>query len=111
MKYGTGKNGMTSFANTTLNGALTAVAANTTKSKKTMKTNINDNAKSSATQKDKILEHLMSGKPITPLEALNLYGSLRLGARIADIRKEGYIVYREMVTDAKTGKRYAQYSM
>ena len=45
MKYGTGKNGMTSFANTTLNGVLTAVAANSTKSKKTMKTNINDNAK------------------------------------------------------------------
>lgn len=81
------------------------------KTLRVMKTNINDNAKSSATQKDKILEHLMSGKPITPLEALNLYGSLRLGARIADIRKEGYIVYREMVTDAKTGKRYAQYSM
>lgn len=76
-----------------------------------MKTNINENHKSSSSQKDMILEHLMSGRPLTPLEALNLYGSLRLGARIADIRKEGYIVYREMVTDSKTGKRYAQYSM
>lgn len=77
----------------------------------TMKTNINENRKTSYSQKDKILEHMMSGKPITPLEALNLYGSLRLGARIADIRKEGYIVYMEMVKDTKTGKRYAQYSM
>lgn len=76
-----------------------------------MKTNINENRSSSMTQKDMILEHMMSGRPITPLEALNLYGSLRLGARIADIRKEGYIVYREMVTDTKTGKRYAQYYM
>lgn len=76
-----------------------------------MKTNINENRSSSMSQKDMILEHMMSGRPITPLEALNLYGSLRLGARIADIRKEGYIVYREMVTDSKTGKRYAQYYM
>lgn len=104
-------NATTTTAFITLNGALTAVAANSTKSKKTMKTNINDNAKTSRSQKEKILEHLLSGKSISPLEALNLYGSLRLGARIADIRKEGYIVYREMVTDAKTGKRYAQYSM
>jgi len=79
--------------------------------KTNMKININENAKSSTTQKDKILQHLMSGKSITPLEALNLYGSLRLGARIADIRSEGYIVYMEMVKDTKTGKRYAQYSM
>lgn len=76
-----------------------------------MSNNINENPRSSATQKDKILEHLMSGRSITPLEALNLYGSLRLGARIADIRSEGYIVYMEMVKDSKTGKRYAQYSM
>lgn len=73
--------------------------------------NINDNAKSCTSQKEKILEHLMSGRPITPMEALNLYGSFRLGARIADIRAEGYIVYMEMVKDSKTGKRYAQYSM
>lgn len=73
--------------------------------------NINDNVKASKSQKERILEHLLSGKSISPLEALNLFGSLRLGARIADIRKEGYIVYREMITDPKTGKRYAQYYM
>lgn len=73
--------------------------------------NINDNVKASKSQKERILEHLLSGKSISPLEALNLYGSLRLGARIADIRSEGYIVYMEMVKDTKTGKRYAQYSM
>lgn len=73
--------------------------------------NINDNVKASKSQKERILEHLLSGKSISPLEALNLYGSLRLGARIADIRSEGYIVYMEMVKDPKTGKRYAQYYM
>lgn len=34
-----------------------------------------------------------------------------LGARIADIKADGYIVYTEMVTDPATGKRYARYSM
>lgn len=75
------------------------------------KMNINENSKTSKSQKDMILDHLMSGRSLTPMEALNLYGSFRLGARIADIRAEGYIVYTEMVKDSKTGKRYAQYSM
>lgn len=73
--------------------------------------NINDNAKASKSQKERILEHLLSGKSISPLEALNLYGCLRLGARIADIKGEGYLIYKEMVKDPKTGKRYAQYYM
>lgn len=76
-----------------------------------MKANINDNAKSSASQKERILEYLMSGRSLTPIEALNMFGSFRLGARIADIKKRGYIVYTEMVKDSRTGKRYAQYSM
>lgn len=76
-----------------------------------MRTNINDNAKSSASQKERILEYLMSGRSLTPIEALNMFGSFRLGARIADIKADGYIVYTEMVTDPATGKRYARYSM
>jgi len=53
----------------------------------------------------------MSGRSLTPIEALNMFGSFRLGARIADIKADGYIVYTEMVTDPATGKRYARYSM
>lgn len=41
-------------------------------------------------QKDMVLKHLMEGKEITPLEALKEYGSLRLGAIIFELRKEGY---------------------
>lgn len=76
-----------------------------------MKVNINDNGTHCKTQKDKILDYLMEGHSLTPLEALNLFGTLRLGARIADIRSEGYIVYTAMVKDERTGKRYAQYSL
>ena len=76
-----------------------------------MKTNINPNEESCSSQKARILEHMRKGHSITPVEALNLYGSLRLGARIAEIRSAGYTVHMKLVKDEKTGKRYAQYSM
>ena len=45
-------------------------------------------------------------------EALEMFGCFRLGARIWElIHLEGYLIYKEMVKDPKTGKRYAQYSM
>lgn len=46
-------------------------------------------------QNSKILKHLRTIGPITPLEALNLYGCFRLGARICDLRELGH----EIVTD------------
>lgn len=76
-----------------------------------MKTNINPNEESSSSQKARILEHMRMGHSITPLEALNSFGCLRLGARIADIKAEGYLVHTEMIKDPRTGKRYAQYSL
>lgn len=41
-------------------------------------------------KKDLILDHLVSGKPITAFEALSKYGSLRLASRIYDLRADGY---------------------
>lgn len=77
-----------------------------------MKTNINDNAKSSQVQKEAILNYMMEGHSITPLEALEKFKCFRLGARIWElIHKDGYLIYKEMVKDPVTGKRYAQYSM
>lgn len=40
------------------------------------------------TKKEAVLEHLKKFKKITPMEALNYYGSMRLGAIIFDLRKE-----------------------
>lgn len=76
-----------------------------------MKTNINPNEESCSSQKSRILEHMRTGNSITPVEALNLYGCFRLGARIADIKADGYLVHTEMIKDPRTGKRYAQYSL
>ena len=61
------------------------------------------------TQKEAILRHLQSGKTITPLEALNLYGCFRLGARIWDLRDEGYVIRSENVKQGK--KTFASYKL
>ena len=76
-----------------------------------MKVNINDNSVQSSSQKDRILDYLMEGHSLTPLEALNLFGTFRLGARIADIKAEGYLIRTDRVKDPRTGKYYASYSL
>lgn len=63
------------------------------------------------TVKQMILEHLKSGKSITPLEALTEYNCLSLAQRVYDLSREGYSINREMVQDKRTGKVYARYSM
>ena len=37
-----------------------------------------------------ILNHLRTRDYISPLEALQLYGCMRLGARIYDLRRQGF---------------------
>lgn len=61
------------------------------------------------TQKEAILRHLQSGRTITPLEALNLYGCFRLGARIWELRDEGYVIRSENVKQGK--KTFASYGL
>lgn len=52
-------------------------------------------------QNKRILEHLLSGKSITALEALNLYGCFRLSGRIYDLRKIGKDMGFEIITEKK----------
>lgn len=47
-------------------------------------------------QNDLILNHLKRA-PITPLEAYQKYGCLRLGARIFELRQQGHEIVRELV--------------
>lgn len=53
-----------------------------------------------------ILDHLQGGHAITALDALYMFGCLRLAARIYDIRGMGYDVEKEMVEmdDARVAK-------
>lgn len=46
-------------------------------------------------QKHYILNHLRKYGSINPITALREYGSFRLGARIADLREEGYNIVTE----------------
>lgn len=63
------------------------------------------------TQCDNIKEYLESGKSITPIDALNLFGCFRLGARIADLKKQGMAIRTDTINDSRNGKRYASYRL
>lgn len=60
--------------------------------------------------KDKVLAHLLSGRSITPLEALGDYGIFRLAARIHELKKKGHKIVTTTKT-SPTGKTYAEYSL
>jgi hypothetical protein len=62
-------------------------------------------------QKKAILEHLQYGKSITPIEALNLYGCMRLADVVFKLKKKGYNIATNMIKDDSTGKKYASYML
>lgn len=63
-------------------------------------------------QNKAVLKHLNKG-PITPLQALRLYGCFRLGARIYDLRAAGHKIKAKMIeVRSRNGKkRVAQYTL
>lgn len=61
-------------------------------------------------QEKAILNYLQSGKSLTQLEALPLFGSFRLGARVFSLIRKGHPIKSRMIRTV-TGKRVAQYSM
>lgn len=68
-------------------------------------------AKVKKSQKDNVKEYLESGKRITPLEALGLFGVFRLSAIIYTLRWEYDM---NIVTDIKrdvNNKPYASYTL
>ena len=60
-------------------------------------------------QNDQILAHLQSGKSITPLEALGMYGCFRLGGRIYDLKQQGHPIITDKVKE--NGKTFASYRL
>lgn len=61
-------------------------------------------------QASRILKYMQEGNGITPIEALNLFGCFRLGARISDIKKMGYDIVTERVK-VDGGKYVARYHL
>jgi hypothetical protein len=64
----------------------------------------------SPTQASRILDYLLAGHRLTPLDALNRFGCMRLAARIHELRRQGYSI-EEQTVQTPTGKRVAQYSI
>ena len=66
------------------------------------------------TQKQTVLEHMWENTTITSKEAFDEYGITRLAARIADLRRDGWVI----TTTNKKGKNrfghtviYAEYRL
>ena len=72
--------------------------------------NDNPNIESSESQNKRILDYLMKGNRLTSLEALKMFGCMRLASRISDIRKNhpdiNIVVDR---IETATKKKVAQY--
>ena len=67
-----------------------------------------------SSQEGKILRRLMTGRSITPLEAMRELGCYRLGARIHRLRQKGYniitVMKEETAQDGGTC-RFASYKL
>lgn len=62
------------------------------------------------TQSDMILNALLAGETLTPLDALKRFGCFRLGARIWDLKCAGYEIDMELI-DVDNGKHVATYRL
>ena len=60
------------------------------------------------TQNEALLNHLMTGRSISPLEALGLYGVFRLAARMFELKDMGVNIQKNTKVDIN-GKQYAEY--
>ena len=60
-------------------------------------------------QSKNIRHYLESGYSITPLEALNKFGCMRLAAVIFDLKKEGVKIKTKIIK--KNNKSFAEYSI
>lgn len=59
----------------------------------------------------KIASHLMKGKSVTPIQALNNWGCFRLSARILDLKNRGMRIKTETKVNRNNGKSFASYSI
>lgn len=66
-------------------------------------------AENKRSQKTEILNFLQRGYTITPKDAIELCECYRLSARIADLRKEGWLIVKE--TPRVKGAHYAVYRL
>ena len=56
-----------------------------------------------------ILSALRRGEQLTSLDAFRRYDTMRLAARVRDLRDMGYVIDTQIVE--KSGKRFAKYAL
>ena len=57
-----------------------------------------------------VKEHLISGQPITRLEAIILYGISNLTMLISDLRKKGWVIESKRIAYVAAVKRVNKYA-
>ena len=71
-------------------------------------------AENSDSQNRQILAHLQKGNTITQMDALRLFGCMRLASRINDLRQMGFHIMtfrEESIASNGKKKRYAKYAL
>ena len=63
------------------------------------------------TKIDLVRMHLESGRAITPLLALRMYGSFSLSGIVCKLRSRGLNIRTELVENEETGARFGKYSL
>ena len=71
-------------------------------------TNINENKEQARTQCNMIAAYLQSGYSLTSLEALRMFGCMRLASRIHDLRERGLNINACKIK-TETGKYVTEY--
>lgn len=72
--------------------------------------NINENAKLAKTQCAQIKKWLEEGKSITSLEALKMFGCMRLASRVFDLRERGLDITTTKIK-TESGKYVTEYRL
>lgn len=72
--------------------------------------NDNDNKRQSMTQNKMIAEYLEKGYSLTSLDALRMFGCMRLASRICDLRDHGMEINTCKIKTA-TGKWVTEYTL
>lgn len=62
------------------------------------------------TKIERIRQHFLSGRSLTQLEAIGLYGAFRLAARVHELKADGMKIVTKMKEDPN-GSPYAEYSL
>lgn len=62
------------------------------------------------TQNQQVLGYLKTGKVITPLDALDMFGCFRLAARVYDLRMRGWPIHCDRVA-LEGGKVVGHYTL